>query len=74
MKRKYEGSAADRREDAAGAKRLGISQRQYEKTAQDRKEDAAGQRRLDQAIGNNVAAARRAMAQERMRVLTRRAR
>ncbi len=44
--RKYEGSPADRREDAAGARKLGVSKAAYERTARDRREDAAGRRKL----------------------------
>jgi hypothetical protein len=46
MKGRYEGSKVDKREDAKGAKKLGVSQRKYERTAMDKREDAAGQRRL----------------------------
>lgn len=44
--RRYEGSAADKREDARGAKRAGVSLKAYERTAADRREDARGQAAL----------------------------
>lgn len=44
---RYEKSPTDIREDARGARRLGVSLSQYEKTSRDKREDAAGQRRLD---------------------------
>lgn len=47
-KPKYEGTARDRREDAKGAREMGLSQAAYEKTARDRREDRAGQQRLQQ--------------------------
>jgi hypothetical protein len=46
MKGRYEGSKADKREDAKGAKKLGVSKGLYERTAMDKREDAAGQRRM----------------------------
>lgn len=49
MARKYEGSAADKREDKAGAARRGISQRDYEKTAADRRQDERGQAAMNAA-------------------------
>lgn len=48
MAKKYEGSPKDIREDARGAKRMGVSVKDYEKTSRDRREDAAGQRRMAQ--------------------------
>jgi hypothetical protein len=45
MARKYEGSREDRKEDARGARRLGVSLRKYETTARDKREDRAGGKR-----------------------------
>lgn len=44
---KYEGSAADRAKDKAGAKKAGVSMKAWEKSGADKKADAAGQRKLD---------------------------
>ena len=46
----YEGSPADRAEDARGAKQLGISLKNYEKTGRDKAEDRAGQGRVKRAL------------------------
>jgi len=46
--RPYEGSGADRAEDAKGARAMGKSLRDYESTARDKREDRAGQRALNQ--------------------------
>lgn len=43
----FEGSAADKREDKKGAKRLGMSLKEYERSAIDKRKDAKGQRALD---------------------------
>lgn len=48
MAKQYEGTARDRREDAKGARELGVSQKAYEKTPRDVREDRAGQARLQQ--------------------------
>lgn len=45
--RKYEGSAADRRADAKGAKKARMTLRAYEKTSEDRRADTKGQKALD---------------------------
>jgi hypothetical protein len=45
-KRTYEGSPADLREDARGAKKTGKSLKAYERTPRDKAEDAKGQKRL----------------------------
>lgn len=45
--RSYEGSPADKREDARGAKRRGESLRQYERSAADKAQDKRGQAKLD---------------------------
>lgn len=45
-KGRYEGSAKDIRQDAAGARRTGVSVRKYEGSPADRRQDKAGQRRL----------------------------
>lgn len=42
----YEDSKADKREDAAGAKRVGVSAKQYETSAAEKRADRAGQKRL----------------------------
>jgi hypothetical protein len=42
----FEGSSKDKRQDARGAKKLGISKKAYEGTPQDKAEDAAGQRQM----------------------------
>ena len=39
----FEGSPKDRRQDKAGAKKMGISQKAYERTPQDARQDRAGQ-------------------------------
>ena len=44
---RYEGSAADRRKDKAGARKAGKTMKQWEASAADRKADAAGQKKLD---------------------------
>jgi len=44
-KRPYEGSAKDKKQDKAGAKKLGVSLKAYERTARDKAEDKAGARR-----------------------------
>lgn len=44
---KYEGSAADRAKDKAGAKKAGMTMKQWEKSAADKKADAKGQKVLD---------------------------
>ena len=45
----YEGSPADRRQDARGAKQMGVSLKDYENTPRDRREDAAGERAMRKA-------------------------
>jgi|KBSMisStaDraftv2_1062788.scaffolds.fasta_scaffold03814_4 hypothetical protein len=42
----YEDSKADKREDAAGAKRAGVSAKKYETSAAEKRADSAGQKRL----------------------------
>lgn len=44
--RKYRASDADKRRDAAGAKRMGVSTAAYARTAQDRREDRANAKKL----------------------------
>jgi hypothetical protein len=44
MARKFEGSPKDLRQDAKGARKLGISAKAYERTARDKAEDRAGQK------------------------------
>ena len=44
--KKYEGSAADKKADAKGAKKAGMSGKQWEKSAADKKADAAGQKKM----------------------------
>ena len=51
---KFEGSPKDRRQDKAGAKRLGVSQKAYERTPQDRAEDRAGQAALPMTGGPSL--------------------
>jgi len=46
-KGRYEGSPADKREDARGAKRVGTSLKAYERSAADKREDARGQAKLN---------------------------
>ena len=41
MKSKGEGSAADKRQDAAGAKKAGVSLKKYEGSAADKRADRA---------------------------------
>lgn len=43
MAKHHEGSAKDKREDARGAKSLGVSKSEYENTARDKREDRAGE-------------------------------
>lgn len=45
--KRYEDSKADIREDAAGAKKAGMSAKAYEKSAAEKRADAAGQKRLN---------------------------
>lgn len=45
--RRYEGSAADNRQDAKEAKAAGMSKAAFEKSGRDKADDAAGQRRID---------------------------
>lgn len=45
--RKYEDSPADKKADAAGAKKAGMSAKAWENSAADKKADAAGQRKMD---------------------------
>lgn len=52
-KREYEGSPADKREDAKEAKKRGMSQADYERSGADKKADAAGQKKLDASIRAN---------------------
>jgi len=47
MAKRYEGSKADKKEDARGARASGLTRRDYEKSARDKREDAAGQKRLN---------------------------
>lgn len=46
-RKEYEGSKADERKDAAGARRAGMTAKEWEKSPQDRQSDKAGQARLD---------------------------
>jgi hypothetical protein len=46
MARKYEGSAADKAQDAKGMKATGMSKKAYEGSARDKAEDAAGEDRV----------------------------
>lgn len=45
-KGQFEGSPRDIRQDAAGAKKAGVSLKTYEGSPKDRRQDAAGQRRM----------------------------
>jgi hypothetical protein len=45
--KRYEGSPADIREDARGAKKSGQSLKAYERGAADKKEDARGQAKMN---------------------------
>jgi len=47
--RKYENSPADKAEDKAKAKKMGMALGKYEKSATDKKADKAGQKKLDMA-------------------------
>lgn len=50
MKRKiYEDSPADKRADAADARKAGISAKQFENSAADRRMDKAGQSKMDKS-------------------------
>ena len=44
--RKYEGSPADNRRDAAGAKKRGITKAAFERSAADKREDLANAKKL----------------------------
>ena len=44
--KRYEGSPADKREDRAGARATGVTQKQYERTARDKAEDKRGQAKI----------------------------
>jgi hypothetical protein len=44
--RKWEDSKADRKIDAAGQKRTGMTPAQWEKSPQDKKADAAAQKKM----------------------------
>lgn len=44
---KYEGSPADRKADAKGAKKAGMTAAQWERSAADKRADKAGQRKMD---------------------------
>lgn len=44
---RYEGSAADRKEDRKGAKKAGLSLKAFEKSGADKAKDKAGQKKLD---------------------------
>lgn len=46
MAKRYEGSAADKRADKAGAKTRGMTLKAFEKSTADKGEDRAGQRRM----------------------------
>lgn len=50
MARRYEGSAKDERQDARGARAMGVSRRDYEKSSRDKREDAAGQKKLSKGV------------------------
>lgn len=54
---RYEGSPADERADAKGAKKLGVSKKAFENTAFDKAKDKAGQRVLDKGKVRMAAAA-----------------
>ena len=47
MRKKFENSPADKREDKKNSKRLGMTLKQYERSPQDAKADREGQRKLD---------------------------
>lgn len=51
MKKKYEGSPADKAEDRRAAKKLGVPLKKYERSAADKKADAKGQKMLDRRAG-----------------------
>ena len=44
---RYEGSPADERADAKGAKKMGISKKAFESTAADKAKDKAGQKKFN---------------------------
>jgi len=46
MAKKYEGSPADKKADAKGAKKAGMSAKVYEGSAADKKADAKGQKKM----------------------------
>ncbi len=46
-KGQWEGSKQDRKIDAAGEKRTGMTHKQWEGSAQDKKADAAAQKKMD---------------------------
>jgi hypothetical protein len=43
---RFEGSPKDIKQDAKGAKKLGISAKAYERSARDKAEDRAGQKNM----------------------------
>lgn len=45
-KKTYEGSAADKAEDAKGMRATGMQRQDYEKSSRDKKEDKAGQKKF----------------------------
>lgn len=49
MARKYEGSPADKAQDARGMKATGMSAKQYQGSARDKREDAAGERQMSKS-------------------------
>lgn len=50
----YEGSPQDKRQDAKGAKALGVTTQQYEGTSVDEHQDAVGQTLLNRAKANDA--------------------
>jgi hypothetical protein len=51
MKKTFEGSSKDVKQDKAGAKKLGVGLRAYERTARDKSEDKKGQKALAGRFG-----------------------
>ena len=47
--KRFENSAADKREDKANAKKHGMTMAKYERSSIDKNKDAEGQRKLDAA-------------------------
>lgn len=47
LPKKFEGPKADKADDRANSKKLGMSLKAYERSPADKKKDAAGQKMLD---------------------------